>query len=582
MHDMGIIRWIAVLGVLGACGDSDGHDRPDGSPGSGADAAPSPDAAPPDAAPAPDGSPGQNDAGTDAAPGAPDAAPGPDGSPGDIDAGHDADAGPGGPAIESVTIDGEFVQVHQGASFEIRIAGTGLDGVTSVSFTDGTVDPPGSLVATPTEVRATMVVASAATPGPRDVTVSGADGSATAPGAIEVTPWVMGPDAAPDGRATFESPMLLADYAAREEAFGGIVLFLVGEHVSDQNALFNGSITIMGQGEGTTTVRSGLEVQVSSGAAALRDLTLVGNLFFSGSTGGIAVERVTMVGGTATLFGSGNEGVTSTADFDDFFYDGEGAPAAVAAIESLDHIRVSVTNSRFEACGTAINAGGVDMTLSDTVVEGCEFGTRSRVLSDSRRPGLTIGDCEFIDNRVGISAAIGNASVTNTSISDNEATAAASEVGISIGITELAATDVTITGQDRIGVSGFASGGSDSHMGVDLTRLLVVGGERGVSLEGFVDAGHLRMSSSRIVDQTVAAVSVGLVDLGVIDLRGGNELSVLSGFALEDVRVTPAAFVFIEAAGILLNGRSYTGLVEGIASVPPDYRITDRSGGIQF
>lgn len=579
---MGIMRWIAVLGLfLGACGDSDGHERPDGSPGSGADAGPAPDAARgPDAGPVPDGSPGQNDAGVDAAPGAPDAGD-VDGSPGDVDAGNDA--GPGGPAIESVTIDGEFVQVHQGAFFEIRIAGTGLDGVTSVSFTDGTVDPPGSLVASPTEVRATMFVASEAAPGPRDVTVSGVDGSATAPGSVEVTPWVIGPDAAPGGRATFESPMLLADYSAREEAFGGIVLFLAGEHVSGSSALFNGNVAIMGQGETTTTVRSGVEVRVSSGAASLRDLTLVGDLFFSGDRGAIAVERVTMVGGTATLFGQGNEGVPSAADFDDFFYDGEGAAEVVAAIAALDHVRVSVRNSRFEACGTAINSGGLDVSLADTVVEGCEFGTRTRVLSDGRRPGLTISDCELIDNRVGISVPIGTAVVTNTSISDNEATLAASEVGIGLGNAEFTATDVTITGQDRIGLSGFGpGGGGETHMGVDLERLVVVGGERGVSLDGFVDAGHLRMQSSRILDQTVAAVSVGLVDLGVIDLRGGNELSVLSGFALEDVRVTPVGFVFIEAAGILLNGRTYTGLVEGIASVPPDYRVTDRSGGIQF
>ena len=38
----------------------------------------------------------------------------------------------------------------------------------------------------------------------------------------------------------------------------------------------------------------------------------------------------------------------------------------------------------------------------------------------------------------------------------------------------------------------------------------------------------------------------------------------------------------IEAAGMILNGTSYTGLVEGPAERLPDYRIVDDRGVIEF
>jgi len=120
---------------------------------------------------------------------------------------------------------------------------------------------------------------------------------------------------------------------------------------------------------------------------------------------------------------------------------------------------------------------------------------------------------------------------------------------------------------------------------VNLTEVLIEGGEYGVRLHGTPQggqAGGLVMRSTVVRGQTVAAVSSGFRGASSNDLDGTNQLSVSSGVALEDARIDPPRESPIRAVGITLNGTSFTGTVEGTTEVLPHYRIVDENGAIQF
>jgi hypothetical protein len=354
----------------GASGpDGDPGDVPDGGAGSHADAAPS------DAAVRSDGSPGADaapslDAGLDAG--------------GGRDGGGD-DAAPGGMVIDSVLIDGAFTQVHQGSEFEIVIAGSGLEGVTDITFDGGGIELAGSLVATPTEVRAVMLVFHGASPGPRDVTVTDPDGSATAIAAFEVTPWVFGPDAAPGGRATFESPMALREFYDGARS-GDTLLLLAGEHRSDQGAFLQDGVTVTGQGAATTVVRGDTGVfpgfQFSAGNpiqvfSALRDVTVIAtngfqSVAWGGGFGTLTVEDVVLMGDGIELVPSsfGPLGVTINR----VTFDGMGGGTGLRTIGAAG---ATISDSSFSRCDTGVWIEAGELDLTGTTIEGCATGLRA-------------------------------------------------------------------------------------------------------------------------------------------------------------------------------------------------------------
>jgi hypothetical protein len=560
--------WVRVLaGFWFACGgDGAPRDQPDGGgSGSEADAAPDPDAG----------------TGVDGGAGAPDAAP--------IDAGPtDADAGPTEPVIDSVVVDGAFTEVHQGARFEIRVAGAGLEAVTDVVLVDGTVEA-GSLVATDGEVRAIVSVDHRAEPGPRDVALRGPDVDVTAPAAIAVTPWVFGPAAGPGGRGTFESPMLLAEYGDKVASYGGRLQFLAGEHIKVSWAYFGDGVTLTGAGVDATTVHAvGMEFSLSTPGepTSIRDLTLNGLVQASGF-GALNVERVAMRGGSFWLSDYG-DGRSVRARFDEFDYVGD-EPGGAEAVIVGDGASTSVTlsRSRIASCSTALRMYSGAIVVTDSVIEGCEVGIRGSVRPTRYLPmriAISVTGSELVDNGVAIEGSIAQIEVGDTVIADNEATAAPSRTGIYLCEGRLTATDVTIQGQDEAGINAIGCGSEySSSLSLSLTRLLVEGGQVGVRTSDFADGGSFLLDSSIVRDQTVAAVSLGMDDVNGMGIRGDSQLSVVSGFALEDVRADPRGMEYIQARGVLLNGRPYSGLlVEGTASAPPDYRVVPRSGGIQF
>ena len=141
---------------------------------------------------------------------------------------------------------------------------------------------------------------------------------------------------------------------------------------------------------------------------------------------------------------------------------------------------------------------------------------------------------------------------------------------------------MTIKGQALSGIEAFVSAAEPESARVTLADVLIEGGQYGVYLHGASQGGGLFMSSSVVRDQTVAAVSDGFGDEAGNNLGGANQLSVVSGVALEDARIDPPVGAPIRASGITLNGRSYSGEVDGPAELLPDYRIIDDQGAIRF
>jgi len=579
---MGWRRWGsgALIGLVCACNGETGRDQPDGSPpGTRADAAEV------DAAPMPPDAGEPDAAHPDAA--HPDAAP--------PDAGHaDAapDAGPGGMVIASIVLDGGFSQARHGATIELVISGSGLGEVTDVAFEDGLILFPGDLIVTPTEVRAVVFIVNEAAPGPRDVTVVSATESATELAVFEVTPWVFGPGAAPGGRATFESPLALAEYIEGAST-GNTLLFLAGEHRSDGRPFIDGSVTITGEGADTTIIRGvdgsfggfdAVEVLGAPEPSSLRDLTIVTDGAFPGyrfvGFGALEVSDVSLVGGGISVLGE--PGVSVTVVRLDFDGEGSGASGLRAAVDRVD---VEITDSRFADCGAgngiAMEQAAGRFTADNILVEGCAVG----ILVSSVELDVSVTSSQFIDNATGLDLFAGMITLSELEIADNEATLQASEVGIRILSGRATVSDALISGQDQRGFQALSF--FDRPFNVSLERLDIAGGEIGVESSGASDDNFLGMRDCVVHDQTVASLSVdndeSLFDFGNDGLGGGNQLSVSSGIAFQDLRDDPfISFRTISAQGMTLNGNSYENqLIEGPVDGAPDYFIL-ANGSLQF
>jgi hypothetical protein len=94
-----------------------------------------------------------------------------------------------------------------------------------------------------------------------------------------------------------------------------------------------------------------------------------------------------------------------------------------------------------------------------------------------------------------------------------------------------------------------------------------------------VQNGSVTITRSRVV-------RTGTGDAPAIsDAPGMNTLSVVSGFAIDDVRDgdTEPLHRLIEASGATLNGATFDGLtVEGPGAAPPYFRVVNGPNGIQF
>jgi hypothetical protein len=190
-------------------------------------------------------------------------------------------------------------------------------------------------------------------------------------------------------------------------------------------------------------------------------------------------------------------------------------------------------------------------------------------------------------NRIGAHVEDGTFELIDTLIDDDPATPAATERGVLLENGDILVGFSTIRNQAVAGVEaavrGAATGGRLQAM---IGHSLIEGGQYGVHFHGPGEPGWLFMSTSVVRDQTVAALSVNapfITDLTICC----NELSVSSGFALEDMRTQPGTDP-IFAGGVepygttLVNGTTFSGVVQGPVSLPPHYRILSEGGAIQF
>jgi hypothetical protein len=530
------------------------------------------DAALPDAAD-PDATPPGADAGAvehDAGEGGADAAPQPD-------------AAPTGMTVQSVHTSDGYTQVRQGSTVDIVITGANLEGVTSVQV--GELEA-GSVEALPEAVRARLPVPGGTTPALRDLTAGGRDGTATLVDAIEVTPYVISPTASPDGHGTHQSPMPLCDSAVGDSSAGDTILLLAGEHDCDEFVRLRGGQIVQGQGAATTVVGSrfsrfrGFEVVSSDfrSITTFRDLAIDAayDAIIASNQGEIVVERVEMTrsgirAGCAIRCPS-RITVTESRFIDTLIgIETEGSPSAV----------LDVSDSHFSNHGAGIRIRAGRLRVRNTIFERGWTGVQLVGVG----PGAVDAEISggvFTDNGTGVAVRAGTLTMRDTRIVDDESTPLASLQGIYIENGEVTATRVTISGQEQSGVEAFVF---SSAVGVvSLTDVLIEGGQYGVRFHGVPRGGRLFMRTTTVRDQTVAAVSNAFrgSSSNSNDLNGSNQLSVVSGVALEDGRTEPRVGSPIRAVGITLNGRSYSGTVEGPAEVLPDYRIVADNGAIRF
>jgi hypothetical protein len=524
----------------------------------------------------------------------------------------DTTCGPdtGGIVIDDVVLSNGFTQMRQGTPGQLVITGSGLDATTEVRLDE---IPTTLQSISATEVRAGIVIPHGTAPGPRTLTVrAGTDADCSSPDAIEVTFFVIAPAGSPNGQGTFQSPLDLCAPALPDNAGANdSVLLLAGVHECASVSL--DGVTIAGQGIDSTTVNGAfvLGANVTYGAT-LRDMTIVAPdlaLDLQMEAGGqAAVHDVSAPGGgIAVSTASGRSQVAVTG----YVFTGPGT-----GLHATDGTTVNLSGSQFSSCTLGIfssTAGPVGnvarVDVSDSSIAGCSTGLLTED-GFATLVGTTISDSDIaidisftegsflefpfslveligsslVDNTIGARVQAGTLEVTDSDIVGDDSTPRPSEWGILMQWGLIETIGLTISGQERGGIEvTFDNPPPNTFSKLELRDSVIDGGERGIYGHGPGFGMTLYLQSTIVRNQTVAALSWAIGQPSAVIISGTNQLSVLSGFALEDLRTDVSSFEgAIQAAGLTLNGHTYSGLVEGPVSVPPDYRILSDEGAILF
>jgi hypothetical protein len=479
------------------------------------------------------------------------------------------------PVITSVATDDGFTQVRQGATASLVIRGNKLGKTTSVTIGQFFVTLDS---VTAREVRVT-VFAGNDPPGPVDVTVTSARDSVTVPSAIELTPFVVSPTAVA-GRGTFQSPMNLCDPELEFTGSGSIVLLLAGTHRCGRAIIiFDG--TILGDPDHATVVTGtdeggfGILAGNAFSTMAIRDLTFAPPLaeFSVWFGGNLDVERVVDAGG---ISGEDN----SFLKLDQYTYEGEGTALALRSAE------ITRTTIRHCGSGNAIelssSSNGAGASIDGVLVEDCDVGVSAQGVP-FRDIRVEIANSQFIANRGGVAANHASTVIRDTMI-HGDASVRAGQFGVAVGSGFHILANVEITGVD-FGLS-VSHGSSDNHEALAFASgLEIVGGLIGISFSGIDN--QLTVRNSIVRDQTLASLAVsnvdGVTNFGTASDPGNNQLSVISGFAIDDSRFTESSGRNIRAVGTTLNGVSFAGqTIEGPAELAPFYRFAHGGSGIDF
>lgn len=492
--------------------------------------------------------------------------------------------------------------MRQSSFSKVVITGEHLAGafLVTVAAMPATIDSN-----TATEIRATVFTGYGTRPGPINVAVVTAGGAHTDLGGLTMTPYVLSATQA-GGRGTYESPMALCDLSFPPPSSGDLLLLGGGTHVCGRSLTLEAGVTLEGAADGSTIV-TGDAVNgfgLFFFPADPRFTTTVRRISFEQpldlyslnfSNDSLLVEDVADEGGLFI-----NE--ADQVEIDGYVYNGEGSGLHVTAAGlTLTDVVVHCQNSDGASDGIFLGPRrqpfeyGVG-TLERVRVEHCQRGIvigPQPAPYDS--PPSDLGQyqmslLELLDNVVGLDVQVGQSTLYDPVIRGDDFTAQVSTHAITISHGDVSLVGGKLTGS-KVGIEAVttSSGGwFEPHTQLVLDGTEIVGGEAGVSFSGFDGGSDLRMRRCVVRDQTVVGVRVSgyesHFDLGTAGDLGQNQLSVVSGFALEDARTDALPlWPYTDAAGTTLNGHSYAGqLILGPAQQGTDYRIVDGDGAIQF
>lgn len=509
----------------------------------------------------------------------------------------DGDGGGGQPGLAStITLvrngDGG-TQLREASATVVVITGTDLAGASDVTVATCHAQITS---ATATEVRAITSPCPRLPRGMATVSVTTPSGTASLPAALEITPFVISP-AAPmtGGRGTFEAPMHLCDPEIPLWADTGALLYLLGgAHVCAGLFLFSG-VDVEGALDGSTVIRgdgSGFTLWLN-GTSHLRRLTFeapLGEVSLSLGEGDYTVEGV--AGGRIAASNS------RALAIDDYSFAGDGVALDLAAeTYALSELAVQCASST--GTGLRLIAPEARPQLGSGTIARVQVSRCGRGVQIARRspfhqtPVLELEDLELVDNVVGLEMVGGEVTVRDLTVRGDPATPLVSQVGVAFSGHRLNLLGGEVSGQTVAGISQETStpggGNPDPLAQLFVDQFEIAGGPIGIEFSGYDGGTDLRLRRSVIRDQTVACVRArgyeSWIDLGTAGEPGGNALSVVSGYAIEDARTDTAFgfYFYIDAHGTTLNGLGYDGnVIDGPALISPDFRIPTWNSGIRF
>lgn len=514
---------------------------------------------------------------------------------GDVDGDSDGDGDrPGLASTITLVRNGDGgTQVREASATVVVITGTDLAGASDVTVATCHAQITS---ATATEVRAITSPCARLPRGMATVSVTTPSGTASLPAALEVTPFVISPMAPmTGGRGTFEAPMHLCDPEIPLWADTGALLYLLGgAHVCGGLFLFGG-VDVEGALDGSTVIRgdgTGFTLWLN-GSSHLRRLTFeapLGEVSLSLGEGDYTVEEVT--GGRLAASG------TRALVLDDYSFEGDGVALDLAA-ESYALSDVTVRCASGAGTGVRLIAPEARPQLGNGTVARVQVSHCGRGVQIDRRspfhqtPVLQLEDLELVDNVVGLGVVSGDLTVRDLTVRGDPATPLVSQLGVAFSGHRLNLLGGEISGQTVAGISQETStpggGNPDPVAQLFVDQFEIAGGPIGIEFSGYDGGTDLKLRRSVIRDQTVACVRArgheSWIDLGTAGEPGGNALSVVSGYAIEDARTDTAFgfYFYIDAHGTTLNGLGYDGnVIDGPALISPDFRIPTWNSGLRF
>lgn len=498
----------------------------------------------------------------------------------------------GGPSLTMVRNGDGGVQMRESSETVIVITGTDLADATSVMV--GTCQPQ-ITSATATELRA-LTMCYGVPRGMATVSVTTPGGTASLPNALEITPFVISPTAPPTGgRGTFESPMHLCDPTINLWADTGNLLHLLGgTHVCNGLSLIGG-VDIDGATDGSTVIRgdtSGFNLFLNADSR-IRRLTFEAPPEWGSMSlwsGAYLVEDVSGI----RIQSNNSRSIT----IDGYRFEGDGVALDLAA-ETFALSDLVVDCAGGAGTGLQLIAPEHRPEAGSGTVERVEISRCARGVQINRRnpfyrtPVLELKDLELVDNGVGLAVSSGEITVRNLEVRGDPVAPPVSEYGVAFGGHSMSLLGGEIRGQTVAGISQSTSspGGQNpdpvAYLFVD--QYEIIGGPIGVEFSPYDGGTDIKIRRSEIRDQTVASVRVdgeeSTIDLGTVEEPGGNQLSVVSGFAIDDLRTTTefTPSFYLDAHGTTLNGLGYDGnVIDGPALISPDFRIPTWNSGIRF